>query len=606
MRSRHSFSDNEDVAFSLRAMRKLWPYLMRFKGRIALALTCLIAAKLASVYMPFVLKHVVDALAGSTSQPDLAYFPLGLLLAYGLVRLANTLFGEVRDVLFGRVTEQAMHQIGLDVFKHLHNLDLGFHLSRSTGALSRDIERGTSGISFVMRFMVFNILPTLFEIAMVTGVLLLHYQTSFALITLAAVVAYISFSVMATHWRTQYLRAANKADSESNARAVDSLLNYETVKYFTNEEYETRHYDLDLQRWETARRQNRLSLFVLNGGQALIVAIAMTSMLLLAANYVRQGAMTIGDFVLINAFMMQLFLPLNLLGFVYREMRGAMVNIERMFDLLDQRPAIMDKPMAKPLAVQAGTVEFRNVEFAYTAERSILQNISFTLQAGKKLAVVGSSGSGKSTLVRLLFRFYDVNAGAILIDGQDIREVTQHSLRGAIGIVPQDTVLFNASIKDNIRYGNTEASDAEIMEAVRLAHLQHFIQQLPLGLDTLVGERGLKLSGGEKQRIAIARAILKRPSILVFDEATSSLDSHSEQSIMQALREISVGITSLAIAHRLSTIADADLIVVMENGHLVEQGTHNELLSRKGRYAGLWQAQQENNRESAPQVETIH
>ncbi|PSJ44539.1 metal ABC transporter permease [Zobellella endophytica] len=587
----------DDTPFNIRTLKTLIPYLLDYKGRIGLALGCLVAAKLASVGLPFLLKYAVDAM-DAAANPVLV-LPLGLLLAYGAARLANVLFGEIRDALFGRVTERAMRRIGLGVFNHLHRLELDFHLNRSTGGLSRDIERGVTGVGFLLRFMVFNIVPTLLEIGLVVGLLLLNYPAWFALITLVAVVLYVGWSVLATDWRTGYVRAANKADSQTHSRAVDSLLNFETVKYFNNEGFEAEHYDRDLAEWEEARRKNRLTLFALNGGQALIIALAMTAMMVLAGHHVVQGNMTLGDFVLINAFMMQLFMPLNFLGFVYREMKGSLANIERMFALLRREPGIKDAPEAPELRVSRGEIEFRGVGFGYRPDRQILDGVSFTLRPRQKLAVVGASGSGKSTLVKLLFRFYDVNQGAVLIDGQDIRTVTQESLRRAIGIVPQDTVLFNASIYDNVRYGRIDAGEEEVNEAIRLAHLDGFIAKLPEGVNTLVGERGLKLSGGEKQRVAIARTILKRPPILVFDEATSSLDSRAEQSILQAIREVSRGQSSLVIAHRLSTIVDADHILVMQDGRIIEQGSHAALLALGGSYAHMWRLQQQQRQREA-------
>ena len=596
MRRSSFVPDAPPAHFNKQTLRTLLPYLQDYRGRILLALACLVAAKIASVGLPFILKHLVDALDKSSQAQgsnSVLILPLGLLLAYGAVRFINVLLGEIRDALFGRVTERAMRRIGLSVFKHLHSLELDFHLNRNTGGLSRDVERGVSGVSFLLRFMVFNIVPTLFEIAMVIGVLLVNYSVWFAVVTFVAVLLYVAWSMVATDWRTGYVRAANLADSQSNTRAVDSLLNYETVKYFTNEQFEAQRYDQDLAEWEIARRKNRLSLFALNGGQAFIIAIAMTLMMVMAGSNVVAGTMTLGDFVLINAFMMQLFMPLNFLGFVYREMKSAMANVERMFALLRQEPQVTDQPQAPPLVIRQGKVEFCDVSFGYDPKRPILDKVSFTVRPQQKVAVVGASGAGKSTLVKLLFRFYDPSSGKILIDGQDISAVTQDSLRKSIGVVPQDTVLFNASLYENIRYGRIDASDAEIQDAIKLAHLEGFIKQLPEGTDTLVGERGLKLSGGEKQRVAIARTILKRPAILVFDEATSSLDSRSEQSILQAIREVSRGQTSLVIAHRLSTIVDADHILVMEQGRIVEQGHHSELLSKGGHYAELWQIQQQ-------------
>ncbi len=588
---------NTQVAFgevNWRTVWRLWPYLLEFRGRVALALLCLVGAKAASVGLPFVLKHIVDALNEVGGEGSaLVLMPLGLLLAYGAVRFASVIFGELRDTLFGRVTERAMRRIGLKVFQHLHSLDLEFHLNRRTGGLSRDIERGTNGIGFLLRFMVFNIIPTFLEIALVAVLLWVNYSWLFAAIVLVAVLVYGAFSVLATEWRTRFVREVNNAESRTSTRSVDSLLNYETVKYFTNEDHEARHYDRELADWESARRKNRLTLFALNGGQALIIAMAMTGAMVLAAAGVMAGTMTIGDFVLINAFMMQIFMPLNFLGFVYREMKGAMANIESMFKLLDQRATVADEPGARELAVSRGHIRFDAVSFGYGPQRQILDDVSFEVPPLSKVAIVGSSGAGKSTLFKLLFRFYDPASGRVLIDGQDIREVTLSSLRGAIGVVPQDTVLFNTSLLENVRYGRIDASDDDVLEAIRLAHLDDFVSRLPEGVDTLVGERGLKLSGGEKQRVAIARAILKRPPIMVFDEATSSLDSRSERGILEAIREISASHTSLVIAHRLSTIVDADRIVVLELGRVVEQGTHGELLAARGRYAQMWEAQQQ-------------
>lgn len=587
----HGNYENEpNQKINWHVIRIIWPYLMEYRNRVLLAMACLILAKLGNVIGPFILKYIVDALDSDKSK--LIAAPIALVFAYGLARFANVLFGELRDTVFGRVTERAMRKIGLEVFQHLHNLDLDFHLNRRTGGLSRDIERGTTGISFLMRFFVFNIVPTFIEIFMVVGIFLFNYGWGFALITLVATTAYVWFSVAATEWRTQFVRDANIADSASNTRAVDSLLNFETVKYFTNEEFEAQRYDYELEKWELARRKNRLSLFSLNGGQALIIALAMTAMMWLAAYHVAAGNMTIGDFVLINAFMIQLFLPLNFLGFVYREIKGSMANIEKMLQLLDIRPSVNDKPGAKSLGLNTGAIEFNNVSFSYRPDREILNSVSFTIDAGQKVAVVGASGAGKSTLVKLLFRFYDLNAGRITIGSIDISEVSKQSLRRAIGIVPQDTVLFNDTIFENVRYGRPDASDADVSNAIRLAHLDAFISQLPEGHQTKVGERGLKLSGGEKQRVAIARTILKRAPILVFDEATSSLDSKSEQAILKALREVAEGHTSLVIAHRLSTIIDADKIVVLDQGRVVEQGSHEALLEKRGHYADLWFAQQ--------------
>ncbi|WP_144212846.1 ABCB family ABC transporter ATP-binding protein/permease [Shewanella donghaensis] len=569
----------------------LRPYLFEFKGRITLAMLCLVIAKIASVGLPFILKDIVDSLDGKSTEVIVAV-PLALVLAYGAVRFLNVVIGEIRDTLFGRVTERAIRRLGLAVFEHLHKLDLDFHLDRRTGGLSRDIERGTSGVSFLMRFMVFNIVPTLLEIALVIGIFFFNYGIGFALITLVAVVAYIGYSVVATEWRTGYVRDAAKADSLSNTRAIDSLLNYETVKYFNNEQYESNRYDSALEQWEVAKRKNRLSLFALNAGQALIIATAMTSMMWLAAFEVTAGNMTLGDFVLINAFMMQLFIPLNFLGFVYREIRGALANIERMFDLLDKIPSIKNSERASNISPSVGALSFNHVCFDYD-DRTIIKDLNFTVPAGQKVAVVGESGAGKSTLIKLLFRFYDVDKGSISIDGTDIKDLTQQALRQSIAIVPQDTVLFNDSIFQNIQYGRPTATETEVKQAVELANLTQFIEALPQGWETKVGERGLKLSGGEKQRVSIARAILKGAPILVFDEATSSLDSKSEQAILTALKDAAKGHTSLVVAHRLSTIIDADKIVVLSDGKVAEHGTHKALLAQNGVYAKLWRIQNE-------------
>ncbi|GGP97371.1 ABCB family ABC transporter ATP-binding protein/permease [Shewanella ulleungensis] len=574
-------------------LRLLWPYLIEFKGRVLLAMLCLIIAKIASVGLPFILKDLVDTLDKSSSSQILAV-PFGLVIAYGAIRFLNVIIGEVRDTLFGRVTERAIRRLGLAVFEHLHRLDLDFHLDRRTGGLSRDIERGTSGVSFLMRFMVFNIVPTLLEITLVIGIFFFNYGINFALITLVSVIIYIGYSIRATEWRTGYVRDAAKADSLANTRAIDSLLNYETVKYFNNEHYESQRYDDALAQWEVAKRKNRLSLLALNGGQALIIAIAMTAMMALAAHQVAIDVMTIGDFVLINAFMMQLFIPLNFLGFVYREIRGALANIERMFDIMANVPQVEDQDTASPLSPSIGAIKFNNVSFQYD-QRSILKQVSFDVPAGKKIAVVGDSGAGKSTIIKLLFRFYDVKSGAITIDGVDIRDLTQLALRKSIAIVPQDTVLFNDSIYENIRYGRPDATEEDIKQATQLAHLSDFIESLPDKGNTKVGERGLKLSGGEKQRVAIARAVLKGAPILVFDEATSSLDSRSEQAILNALRDAAKGHTSLVVAHRLSTIIDADQIVVLSKGCIVEHGTHSSLLAQQGLYSRLWHIQHEQN-----------
>ncbi len=596
-------SPDTDQIENWKVLKNLLPYLSEFKSRVIFALLFLIAAKLANTALPFILKEIIDQLSldksnsfitSITSTGTWILVPIILVIAYGLLRFTSVLFGEIRDTLFGRVTERAMRRIGHRVFIHLHQLDLDYHLNRKTGGLSRDIERGTSGINFLMRFMVFNIVPTLFEILLVIGILLFNYGIIFALTTIVSIVAYITFSVVVTEWRNRFLRAANKADSDSSSRAIDSLLNYETVKYYTNEKFEADRYDQELSIWEQAKRKNRLSLFALNGGQALIISISMTTMMYFAMRGVQSGDMTIGDFVLINAFMMQLFIPLNFLGFVYREIKMSLINIEQMFKLLEIPPKITDDKNASSLEITEGEIQFKNLSFDYQADRKILKNISFSIKAGQTIAIVGSSGSGKSTLVKLLFRFYDPTKGSILIDNQNIKNVSQHSLRKMIGIVPQDTVLFNDTIFENIRYGKPSATKQDVELAISMANLDHFIKQLPLGTDTIVGERGLKLSGGEKQRVAIARTILKNPPILVFDEATSSLDSHSEQSILKSIGELSVNHTSLVIAHRLSTVINADKIIVLDQGEIVEQGNHEQLLANKKDYFKLWHAQQQN------------
>jgi ABC-type transport system involved in Fe-S cluster assembly fused permease/ATPase subunit len=569
--------------------RYLWPYLWAFKGRVILAMLALIAAKLATLLMPWALKHVIDGVDPSV-RPEV-YLPLTFLIFYGLLRFGSVFLGEIRDALFGRVTERAMRNIGLRVFKHLHSLDLAFHLDRATGGISRDIERGTNGISFLMRFLMFNIVPTLVEILSVAIIFAVAFSYWYAVITLAAVIIYVAFTIITTEWRNRFVREANQADSSTNTRAIDSLLNYETVKYFNNEQYEADTYDKFLANWETAKLKNRMTLLTLNSGQAFIIAAAMTVMMIMAANSVIAKEMTIGDLAMINAYMIQLFIPLNFLGFVYREIRRSLTDIENMLALLKRRAKILDMPAAKDLTVTRGNIVWSDVDFSYNPDRQILHKLSLTINAGDKVAIVGSSGAGKSTLARLLYRFYNINSGSIKIDDQDIQQVTQDSLRRAIAIVPQDTVLFNTSIRENIAYGNPQASDEEINRAIKMAHLDGFIASLPQGDKTLVGERGLKVSGGEKQRIAIARVLLKNSPILIFDEATSALDSHSEAAIVEAMREVSTGRTTLVIAHRLSTIVDADKIIVLDNGSVVEEGSHIQLLELQGRYAQMWAMQ---------------
>jgi ABC-type transport system involved in Fe-S cluster assembly fused permease/ATPase subunit len=571
-------------------IRSLIPYLWEHKPRVLLAFACLILAKVATVTMPWFLKDIVDHLS---AKDVVLTLPLALLIGYGAMRLATSGFGELRDAIFARVTQSSIRRVALQVFQHLHRLSLRFHLERQTGGVSRDIERGSRGISFLLNFMVFNILPTLFEICLVTVILLVNYDVWFAIITLASVTVYIAFSLIVTEWRMRFRRTMNELDSKANTRAIDSLLNYETVKYFGNEEYEAKRYDHNLENWQEAAIKNQTSLSLLNFGQGGIVAGGMMALLILASNGVVKGEMSIGDLVLINAYLLQLFMPLNFLGFVYREIKHSLADMEKMFNLLKNNPDVEDKPGAQPLQVSRGEVRFDHVDFSYNQNRQILHDVSFTIPSGQKIAVVGHSGAGKSTLSRILFRFYEIDAGHILIDGQDIREVTQKSLRAAIGIVPQDTVLFNDTIGYNIQYGRPDASEAEIIQAARTAHIHEFIESLPDGYDTTVGERGLKLSGGEKQRIAIARTVLKNPHILIFDEATSALDSRSEQDILRELKAVARDHTTLVIAHRLSTIVDADRILVMDHGRIVESGSHRELSAKDGMYAHMWALQQE-------------
>jgi ATP-binding cassette subfamily B protein len=571
-------------------IRILLPYLLEFKGRVVLALLLLVLAKLANVTVPLMLKEIVDTL---DKPKAMLLVPVSLVVGYGLLRLFSTLFGELRDAVFAKVTQRAIRRVALKLFVHLHSLSLRFHLERQTGGVSRDIERGTKGISFLLNFMLFSILPTLLEIGLVAGILFYKYNAWFAVITFITLIVYITFTLFITEWRMIFRRTMNDMDSKANTRAIDSLLNYETVKYFGNEDYEARRYDEHMSKWETSAVQNQTSLATLNAGQSAIIAIGMTALMLLASNGVVKGELTIGDLVLINVFMLQLYMPLHFLGFVYREIKHSLVDMEKMFRLLDENREIEDAPNAVALKVDQAAVHFEQVCFSYEPKRQILFDISFDIPSGHTVAVVGSSGAGKSTLSRLLFRFYDVNSGRILIDNQDIRKVTQASLRAAIGIVPQDTVLFNDSIYYNIAYGRPEASREEILHAAQSAHIHAFITSLPDGYDTMVGERGLKLSGGEKQRVAIARAILKNPAILIFDEATSALDSKSEKVIQHELRNVAHNRTTLVIAHRLSTIVDSHQILVMDGGRIIERGTHRELLAKQGVYAQMWALQQQ-------------
>ncbi len=582
-------SDRND----LKTLRTLLPYLREFRGRVALALVLLVLAKLANVTVPLALKEIVDALDPKQAALIL---PLSLLLAYGALRFCSTLFGELRDAVFAKVMQRAIRRVALQVFRHLHNLALRFHLERQTGGISRDIERGSRGIGFLLNFMLFNILPTLVEILLVTVILALKYDWRYLAVVLTTLVVYVTFTLAITEWRMVFRRTMNDMDSKANTRAIDSLLNYETVKYFSNEDYETRRYDESLQVWEQAAVRNQTSLATLNAGQSLIVATGVTILMILAAQGVVDGTMTLGDLVLVNAYMIQLYLPLHFLGFVYREIKHSLADMEKMFGLLERNAEIRDLPDAPELEIRQGAIRFEHVDFSYEPNRRILFDVSFTVPPGKTVAVVGASGAGKSTLSRLLFRFYDVDGGSIHIDDQELRAVTQASLRAAIGIVPQDTVLFNDTIYYNIAYGRPVAQKEEIIAAAQSAHIHDFIISLPNGYDTLVGERGLKLSGGEKQRVAIARAILKNPRILIFDEATSALDSRSEKAIQAELRAIAENRTTLVIAHRLSTVVDADQILVMDHGRIIERGTHRELLAQNGAYAQMWALQQEERR----------
>jgi ATP-binding cassette subfamily B protein len=582
-----------------KTIRALLPYLWEFKGRVAVAMALLVAAKVANVWVPLALKDIVDAL---NRPKDLLMLPVAFLIAYGLTRFFSTFFGELRDMVFARVTQRAIRRVALKVFNHLHALSLRFHLERQTGGVSRDIERGSRGIQFLLNFMLFNILPTLVEIGLVAGILYAKYDISFTLVTLATLVLYVAFTLGITEWRMIFRRTMNDMDSKANTRAIDSLINFETVKYFGNEGYEARRYDEHLQSWEKAAVKNQVSLNALNSGQSLIIAVGVTLLMTLAADGVVKGTMTLGDLVLVNAFMLQLYSPLHFLGFVYREIRHALADMEKMFGLLEQPAEVPDKPGAPDLAVTAGEVRFDHVDFGYDAKRQILHGVDFAIPAGRKVAVVGASGAGKSTLSRLLFRFYDAGGGRVLIDGQDIRDVSQHSLRAAIGIVPQDTVLFNDSIFYNIAYGRPGASREEVIEAAKAAHIHGFIENLPAGYHTVVGERGLKLSGGEKQRVAIARTLLKNPPILVFDEATSALDTRTEKAIQEELARIAAGRTTLVIAHRLSTIVDADQILVMDHGRVAERGSHRELLEQGGLYAHMWALQQQEEAAEQKQV----
>ncbi len=573
-------------------LTSLIPYLWAYKGRVLFALACLIAAKGANVAVPLVFKGLIDAL---TVTPEQAFIvvPAALLLAYGVLRFSNSLLTELREIVFARVTQQAVRRISLQVFRHLHALSLRFHLERQTGGLTRDIERGTRSINSLISYTLYSILPTLVEIGLVVGILLLNYDAIFAIITVVTLTIYIVFTIKVTNWRTALRRHANELDSAANARAIDSLLNFETVKYFNNEEYEARRYDDQIDKWTQAQLKNQFSLSGLNIGQAIIVSIGVTLMMWQAAIRVASGEMTIGDIVLVNAFLIQLYIPLNFLGVIYRELRQALTDIERMFGLMNENKEVADAPDALTLQPGPAAVRFESVSFAYDAKRPILFEVDFEIPAGRTVAVVGHSGSGKSTLARLLYRFYDVQGGAIRINGHDLRALTQHSLRASIGIVPQDTVLFNDTLFYNIQYGRPDATREEVVAAAAAAQLTEFIGRLPDGFDTRVGERGLKLSGGEKQRVAIARALLKNPAILIFDEATSALDSKTEKAIQAQMELAAEGRTAMVIAHRLSTIMNADEIIVLDQGRIVERGTHGSLLLKGGDYARMWALQQQ-------------
>ena len=594
---RNTQSSNLPQRGDWRVIRDLLPYLLEYRFRVVLALTCLIAAKFANLGIPILMKDLIDALDIKASTPQaLLVVPIGIIISYGLLRISASLFTELREALFARVTQNAVRKVALQVFEHLHSLALSFHLARQTGGVSRDIERGTRGIQSLISYSLYSILPTLIEFCLVLGYFAYSYDIWFAAITLVALVLYIAFTIVVTEWRTHYRRTMNDMDSKANQKAIDSLLNFETVKYFGNEAFEAQRYDENLLRYQTAAVKSQKTLAVLNLGQQTIIAIGLVLILWRATLGVVNGSMTLGDLVLVNTLMIQLYIPLNFLGVIYREIKQALTDMDRMFSLLNTEKEITDSPDAKALKIHNRSlgpdIRFEHVSFHYEANRQILRDISFNIPAGTITAVVGQSGAGKSTLARLLFRFYDVQKGAILIDGQNIEEVTQASLRKAIGIVPQDTVLFNDTIGYNIAYGNPSATIEEVHEAARAAQIDGFIKRLPEGYETQVGERGLKLSGGEKQRVAIARTLLKKPAMLIFDEATSALDSKTERAFQEELLNLAKNRTTLIIAHRLSTIVHADQILVMEHGQIVERGTHLDLLAADGRYSEMWQMQE--------------
>lgn len=584
----------------LKTLKSLAPYLwppgrLDLKSRVVFALVLLLAAKIINVYVPFLYKNAVDALAPTQAAGGSAVLvvPVALIAGYAMARILSMAFGELRDAIFAKVGQHALRAVALATFRHLHALALRFHLERRTGGLTRAIERGTKGIEFLLRFTLFNILPTLLEIFLVCGVLLAKFNFWFALITFVSVVGYIAFTLLFTEWRTKFRREMNARDSQANTKAIDSLLNFETVKYFNNEDHEARRFDEAMAGYEKAAVKSQVTLSMLNIGQGIIISLGLGIVMVMAARGVKDGVLTIGDFVLVNTLLIQLFIPLNFLGFVYREIKQSLVDMEFMFNLLEKDPEIEDKPYAAKLVVRGGAISFDQVSFHYNPDRQILKDVSFEVPAGHSLAIVGASGAGKSTISRILFRFYEIDSGSVRIDGQDIRDVTQKSLRRAIGMVPQDTVLFNDSIRYNIRYGKPDASDAEVEEAARLARIHDFVVSLPQGYDTAVGERGLKLSGGEKQRVAIARTILKNPAILLLDEATSALDTHTEREIQASLGLVAQGRTTLIIAHRLSTVVDADEIIVLDKGVVAERGNHEVLMARGGLYAEMWRRQQE-------------
>jgi len=580
----------------INTLRSLMPYLWAYKGRVIVALSALILSKAAMVAVPLALKEIVDSLDASKHKELI--LPILFLVIYGILRLSGSLFNEIRDSVFSRVRHGAMRNMSHKVVEHLHQLSLRFHLERKTGAITRDLDRGTRSVSSLLNYMVFSIIPILVEVSLIAIILLVNYDPWFAVVTFGTVAIYITATMLITEWRMKFRVTMNKMDSQANSQAIDSLLNYETVKYFGNESYELKRYNETLQQWEDAAVKSQTSLSALNVGQGAIITIGVTIIMIMAAQGVVAGTMSIGDLVLVNAFMIQMFIPLNFLGVVYSQLKHALSDMERMFKLLQEQPEITDRDKAHELDSSRPVVTFDHVSFHYDVSRPILKDVSFEIPEGKKVAIVGASGAGKSTLARLLFRFYDVCEGSILINKQDIRDVTQNSLHAAIGIVPQDTVLFNDTIFYNIAYANTDVDQDAVIEAAKMAHIHEFIQSLPQGYETVVGERGLKLSGGEKQRVAIARAILKNPKILIFDEATSSLDSRSEQAILEALREVACNYTTLVIAHRLSTIIDADEILVMDDGQIIERGTHDSLIEQQEKYAQLWQLQQQEREET--------